>query len=288
MRRIALISMPCDSAAAGLFTLGAMIRDLGNPRANSVDEHYDALLGYAQLFLEHHPAGVTGRLRSALNPHEIYQITNETDFGKRQLAFTRRGVIYRPNPQFAIDWYIDGEPPPQWNNDEGHLPREPYRQIIAEAEILPDNLGKSYSGLCLAGRATGEASSREICSSIRFRSQTGDRGLEELLTVYSWSACNISRVSFFNTFTERLDRNSAPPSLVVVDGDVPFLKAIGRVQFQQSDIVGVIHRAIERDKLEAVGSRIFPNQWYTEDPEMLRELPPVPRGISILILRRRS
>jgi hypothetical protein len=37
--RVCLVSMPCDSAAAGLVTLGAMIRDFGNPRANDVDGH---------------------------------------------------------------------------------------------------------------------------------------------------------------------------------------------------------------------------------------------------------
>jgi hypothetical protein len=280
--------MPCDSAAAGLIILGAMIRDLGNPRANSVDGHCDALLRYAQLFLGHQSAGVTGRLRSVANPRRTYQISDKTDFAERQLAFTRDGVIYRPNPQFATDWYIDGEPPPEWNHVEGHLPEEPYRQIVAQAKILPENLGKSYSGLWLAGRAAGEVSSRGICSSVRFRCQTGDHGMEKLVTVYGWSACNVSRVSFFNTLTQRPDRNSEPPCLVVADGDVPFLKAIGRPQLQQSDIVGVIHRTIERDKLEAVGSRLLRSQWYTEDLEMLRELPAVPRGISISILRRRT
>jgi hypothetical protein len=36
-RRIALISMPCDSAAAGLISLGALIRDLENPDSNYID-----------------------------------------------------------------------------------------------------------------------------------------------------------------------------------------------------------------------------------------------------------
>ena len=33
-RRIALISMPCESAAAGLVSLGALIRDLEDPQAS--------------------------------------------------------------------------------------------------------------------------------------------------------------------------------------------------------------------------------------------------------------
>jgi hypothetical protein len=51
-RRISLVSMPCDSAGAGLVTLGAMIRDLGNSAANDSDGHYDALLRHARQFLD--------------------------------------------------------------------------------------------------------------------------------------------------------------------------------------------------------------------------------------------
>jgi hypothetical protein len=51
-RRIALVSMPCDSAGAGLIALGAMVHDLVDPQANDVDAHYDKLLQYARQFLE--------------------------------------------------------------------------------------------------------------------------------------------------------------------------------------------------------------------------------------------
>jgi hypothetical protein len=50
-RRIALVSMPCDSAAAGLIALGALIRDLGNDTATNVNGHYEALLRYARQYL---------------------------------------------------------------------------------------------------------------------------------------------------------------------------------------------------------------------------------------------
>lgn len=51
-RRIALISMPCDSAAAGLIALGAMVRDLADSNANDVAGHYDKLLQYARQYLK--------------------------------------------------------------------------------------------------------------------------------------------------------------------------------------------------------------------------------------------
>ena len=43
--------MPCDSPAAGLITLGAMVSDLENSESNDVTGHYEGLLRYAEQFL---------------------------------------------------------------------------------------------------------------------------------------------------------------------------------------------------------------------------------------------
>ena len=159
-RRIALISMPCDSAAAGLVTLGALIRDLGNPNANNLDRHYDALLQYARQFLEScrdceleacdpqkkecgHLGEATGKVRLSTAPHGTYEISDRTDFAQRQIAFTRKAVVIRPKPQYATEWYIDGEPPPEINEPGGELCMAPYPEIVPGAIILPDNARKS-------------------------------------------------------------------------------------------------------------------------------------------------
>src|SRR5690242_18195480 len=52
-RRIALISMPGDSAGAPLIALGALIRDLGNPEANDLGAHFDSLLRHGRQYIEH-------------------------------------------------------------------------------------------------------------------------------------------------------------------------------------------------------------------------------------------
>ena len=99
-RRIALISMPCDSAAAGLIALGALIRDLGNPNANDVDGHYDALLRYARQYLGYcrdctmrcqpelkgcgYAAEVTGLVRDKYkNPHQVAEISDQSHCSMR-------------------------------------------------------------------------------------------------------------------------------------------------------------------------------------------------------------
>jgi hypothetical protein len=306
-RRIALISMPCDSAAAGLVTLGAMIRDLANPRANDVSGHYDRLLRYARQYLEScrdcdcepcdpqvkgcgYLTRATGKLRSRDSVRTTVEISERTDFEEGKLALTyprhSTGMWNFPNP--ATEWHVDGEPPVELVNPEEGLSPGPYRDIIGAVDILPENLRQTYSGLCMASRATGEASSREMCSSTRFCDVTGEYRLDELLAIHEWSPGRISRVNLFNTRIEQLDRAWAPPSLVIADGDIPFLKAIRNSQFQQSDILGVIHRTMDRDRLEAIGNGILPNQWYSQDEEMLYELPPVARGISVSILKRRT
>lgn len=301
-RRIALVSMPCDSAAAGLVALGAMIRDLSHQRANDIDGHYDALLHYARQYIEAcsicdltecDPVGrgcgysekVTGRIRSETD--RIYTVSENTNFETRQLAFARGTTVTIPNPQFMTEWHIDGEPQPVVNNATRELNPDIYEGLAGHAHILPDNLRRSYSGTCLAGRATGEAPSREVCASLRFRNTAGEHGLDELLTIHGWSALGISRVTFFNSRSGQFDRSALKPSLVVADGDAAFLTVLAKREFQGSDVVGVVHRVMERDRLEAVGARMQAlAQWYEPDEDMLCNAPALPRGISVSILRR--
>lgn len=318
-RRIAIVSMPCDSAAAGLIGLGALIHDLGNPNANNVDGHYDALLRYARQYLEScrdcktrcdpqlagcgYAAEATGmvgdysqRGKSAKRKKRLYTISDQTDFQNRRLALSREGtgnagpITWWPAPQYATGLQINGEPLPETKDVAGALPDDVYLQIVADAPIIRDNLRRSFSGLCLAGRVTGETATREVCAGIRFRGSRGEYDLPNLLTVYGWLPSNIvSRIVFFNARTEQFDRRAETPSLVVADGDASLLKVLSNAAFQCSDVIGVIHRAIERDRLEAIGSRMSGlQQWYAVDTEMVGRLPSTPRGMSISILKKRS
>ncbi len=311
-RRIALVSMPCDSAAAGLIALGALIRDLGRRNANDVDGHYNELLRYAKQYLENcrfcvdkdcqpeltgcgYVARVTGRLQSPLYPRMKFMISERTDFKGRQIAWQypvgrgQSGTQY-PNPQYAINWHIDGWPPVHQDIPQGQLTAAPYDQLAGNADILPENLRMTWSGLCLAGRVKGEAATQEMCTSIRFRNGTDEHELAELLTVYRWAQHrSVSRLTFFNSRTYQMDRGGVTPALIVADGDISFLKVLGRSEFQRSDIIGVIHRIIQRDHLEVIGNRMLSlRQWYAEDTETLGRIIPAPRGISISILRKRT
>ncbi len=303
-RRIALISMPCDSAGAGLIALGGMIRSLTNPKANDVAGHYDALRRFAIQYLTScrdcdlrcdpqskgcgHTSEASGRIR--YKGKKRYEVIKHANFDKGEIWFHGEGVDRPLIPKYATDWQIEGEPLPQLIDNTGALPERVYADMVGSALIVPENLRRSFSGLCLAGRATGEAATRDSYASLRLRVGDTEYGLPELLTVYQWHQYgSISRISFFNARTQQINRSGYAPALVVADGDVSFLRALDRSEFQRSDVIGIIHRSIERDNLEAVGNRILNlQQWYIEDGELMTQLSAIPKGISVALLRRRT
>jgi len=299
--------MPCDSPGAGLIALGAMLRDLGNATANDTDGHYDALLRHAKQFLndcqpcelrECDPkikgCGYTkkahGRLRSVDHHRGVWAISDDTDFKDRKLAWRQGNVSHRPTTiGNALRWHLDGEPPTQVRATSRALPEDRYASFFEGTRIFPDNLGRSYSGLCFAGRVAGEERSQKVCASVRFRKGETEHGLDDLLTIYGWSSTEVSRVAFYNSRTEEIDRAKAPPALVVADGGDSFLKISSLSRFQHSDVIGVIQRTMERTHLEAIGDKLTAlRQWYFQDEDMLCGLPALPNGISIAIFRRRN
>lgn len=302
-RRIALVSMPSDSAGAGLVTLGALIRDLKHPRTSDADCHSDHLVEYARQYLDYcrrcrlrcDPSSqgcgfvteATGRVRSRCG--KIYHVSERSDLHTRCLGFERGNITEWPSPTRLVDWHIDGEPPVELPQIEGELPAGRYQALIEGAPITGENLRRTYSGLCLAGRSGGENASLDVCQTVRFRSGSAEFGLASALTIHGWSECQVSRAAFFNVRTERLDRSVGQVRFVVADGDASFLNVIDRAEFRNGDVVGVIHRIMERDRLEAVGNKLSAlRQWYVPDEEMLCGLPAVPRGTSVSILRRRT
>jgi hypothetical protein len=303
-RRIALISMPCDSAAAGLIALGALIRDLGNDTATNVNGHYEALLRYARQYIKscrncemrcHPEQRRCGYMHEAIGlirdkDGKRYRISELTDFDHKcclVLAIDRGKWLILPNR--ALDLRIDGEPPTRLISAAAGLPPHPYIAIVDGAKIIPSNLRETYSGLCLAGRVSGENDSRKVCDSIRFRCCDNEYSLSDLLTIQDWSASStVSRVIFFNARTEKFDTHTFSPALAVADGDSCFLKVLARREFQQSDIIGVMHRTLDRDSLELVGNKMIDlRQWYMEDSETIGRMPTAPRAITTLVLARR-
>lgn len=305
-RIIAVISMPCDSAAAGLIALGALIRDLHNPGANDLDGHYNALLRYAHQYLEScrqctlrcrpeekgcgYSAEATGWVRNWKQEQpKRYKISEKTNLAEKQLIYAINNGTWWQTPRDSTNWQIDGEPALQLPDNDVALDKGIYDRITDGNLIAPENLRRSYSGLCLAGRVTGKAASHAAFECAHLRDGNRAYCLTGLLTIHEWSQGSVSRMSFYNPRTEHFDHYTSTPSLTIVDGDKTFLKILGRPEFQRSDIVAVIHRVMEREDLEALGNRIQSlRQWYRDDPEVLRGLPSIPQGISVTVVTRRS
>ena len=162
--------------------------------------------------------------------------------------------------------------------------------MVDGARIVPENLRTSFSGLCLSGRVGGETATRDICGSIRFRAGNEEHRLADLLSIHGWNGSGgVSRLSFFNPRTDRFDRFGGIPGLVVADGDASFLSVLRRKEFQRSDVIGVVHRILDRDRLEGLGNRMLDlRQWYEEEHGPVEQSPASFCGISISMLKQKA
>ena len=304
-RRVALMSMPCSSPGAGLIALGALIGDLGKVQANDLGAHNDVIFNYARQYLEYckdctltkcdpiirrcgFDSKSLGVIRSVRRKNTIYTVSADTDLNERKLV-----IFGNRNPsakieigqEYLINLYVDGEPPAVSSSSESGLPESVYQGLIEEAQIHPSNLRKSYSGLVLAGRAKGSGDTKSAYEAVHFSSENESFTLMELLAIHGWADSKVCRTAFFNVRTKDIAQTVAQPRLVVADGDSSFLKSVDT--FRKSDVIGVIDRSLDRDRLEVIGQKISAlKSWYQLDTEFLGLLPtPVP-GISITILKK--
>lgn len=282
-RRIALVSMPSDSAAAGLIALGAMRKCLELDDASDVGSHYQRLLDIARarpkgVYLRH--GNKTDRfVFDGFDENGNPIVKNVTVKWSQRITITR---------SMAMNWRISGEAPVTVLNGQQVPNSQFYTQLVRNGgEIKPPNLSQSHSQICLAGRGIGEARTRDFMMNIRFANDGCEADLSQLLTVQGWMPGTVSRVMFYNARTEEFDRRHGKPQVVIADGDTSFLRVVDGKDFDHSDVVGVIHRTMERDRLEAIGTKLENlRQWY--DYSGLDGLPQAPRGIGICVLKRRQ
>lgn len=292
-RRIGIVSMPCESAGAGLVALGAIRRRLALQDASDALSHFQRIEKLAgrcdhETFLRHD--SMKGRFRLDGKDQRGLVWVRRVPSGAGD-SWTQNGpprvVILASN---ANQWRLEREAPTEALQGAG-LPYGPHYAglIDGAAAPLPSNLVQSDSAICLAGRVAGESVSRNAFEAIRFECQGQVADLTQLLSVHRWSPDTVSRVSFFNSRTGQLDRDTGSTDLVVADGDSAFLKALDADAFRRSDVLGIMHRAVERDRLESIGTKLAGlSQWFAPDAEIAEGLPPMPAGITVLTLVRRQ
>ena len=146
--------MPCDSPAAGLISLGALIRDLKNPRANAFHGHAESIKRYAEQFLGHckdcqfdpcnpelkncgYIKESTGFLRH--KNKKKYRISERTKLednlhhtAEHWLYVNQKGGHWSQHRRYILNWHIHDEPPAHLEKNEGALSTEVYSKIIDE------------------------------------------------------------------------------------------------------------------------------------------------------------
>lgn len=282
-RRIGLISMPADSAASGLITLGLMRKCLESGDAHDVAAHYQRLLRLARA--RDARVVLCHVQRPGWYVFDGFSAADEPMVLKLRDPNRQRVNIH---PSTAANWYVDGEAPAAIQ-EGNQVPYGPiYSQLVkTDGAILPANLIRSHSDVCLAGRAAGGAQTERWIANIRFRENELEAELSKLLLIQDWMPGTISRVRFFNARTRTFDREAGNPQVVVADGDASLLQILASRDFDECEVIGVVHRTMDREKLEGVGNRLSSlRQWYRQDHSLLGELGDIPRGVTISVLQR--
>jgi hypothetical protein len=281
-RRIALISMPCDSAGAGLVALGTIRKFLEFPRTDDISLHLKRIRkDQGKILLSRNYPGSRFHYYGYSNIDMIEKVKKTQKYDSP----SPERVSFKPE-----DICFQGEPFPQVI--EGH--ELPYgiiykRLISGDGNILTENLRKTYSGSCLAGRNLGEKATRDIMACIQFRLDNLTASLDQLLTVHSWtSGGSVSRLSLYNSRTDKIDRQVALPQIVIADGDGALFSVLNNSLFENSDVIATIDRTLERERLEKINEVMASkSQWYIRDESVPLYIPSIPPGITIAIWNKR-
>jgi hypothetical protein len=302
-RQIAILSMPSDSAAAGLVTLGALIGDLGRPEASDVDGHFDALLRYAKQYLSAcrdcpvrcrpkerqcgYSSEATGKLRHR-SGHLLGPITAFSDSQEPTIVLRRSSGTVSLHQRAGMDYSIQHEPPIQTLAGEG-LDPFPFTALMRDCSPVADNLRRTYSGLCLIGRAAGSEPTRMSYKQLQFEISAETRSLADLLTLRAWGEKRVSRATFFNQRSGQFDRPRSFTKLAIADGAAALEVALARGEFERCDVIGVLHRTEADEVAKPLGERIAGmRQWYDTVQPQDAVFETTPRGIAVKVLRRRS
>lgn len=287
-RRIILLTTPCESAGAALLTLGAMRFRLSQEGADDLAAHFSRIQALSGTRHADRPlCDIRSHGRRA-GPFLIGSVEPDTGVWVRHTSIeSDRRLI---TPATAMHWRFQNEPQLHLQHGAQVPYRELYDGLLPNAgAICAGNLSRSDSAICLMTRLRGESATRSAAADIRLSAGGVEAGLDELLTVRHWAAERISRVVLFNTRKGEFDRHCRSPDLVVADGDEAFLRALNEQQMKQADVIGVVPRTLERDRLEAIGHRLAQlEQWYRRDDPLPADIGDLPAGIAAASFAQRK
>lgn len=309
-RRIGLLSMPCNSEAAGLIALGALRGDLERKTANNLDTHFELLLQACQ-------ARVTTQMRPKdFSEEQSWDVRNAVDdtrwrfvsYNDHLDAIVLENASHRPvvkhkgknvpNPNGAcsryimranaVDWHLRDCPLPQLSTDAEALELSGYSDLPGcPGLVLEENLRRSYDGLVLVGQGFARDSTymRQFYEA-GFEFADRRYPLGDLLTLHHSERKYIRRLRFLN---ERGHQENAvhAPRLVVADGISALLHAENL--FPNSDIIGVCNRDAPVEAILHLKDRLSEFNRYYADMEPSHILSgEMPAGMLLRVLQRRA
>lgn len=288
-RRIILLTTPCESAGAALLTLGAMRYRLTQKGADDLAAHFSRIQALTRASHADRPLCDIRYRGKRAGPFLVSSIVPESGhvWVQHTILPSDRSLI---TPATAMNWRFHDEPQLHLQHGAQVPYRELYNGLFPNAgAICPENLSRSDSAICLMTRPRGETATRTAAAGIRLSAGGLVAGLDELLTIRHWAGDRISRVVLFNTRKGEFDRHTRSPQLVVADGDEAFLRALNQTEMQLADVIGVVPRTLERDRLEDLGHRLAHlEQWYRRDDPLSVGIGELPTGIAAALLTRRE
>ena len=281
-RRIALVSMPCQSVAAPLVALGLLRRELELEDTNFFNRYFEYLLNEISVRQEKSEQIIlvddNNKKWNLIQVNQGHSI--KVCYSKYKESVKRRGRrIPNPNGQVvstimssnARYWRLDGQPR-LWCSEP--LDYTIYKYLIRNGgDIYEHNLQNYWRETVLLSNFVGKDSFfHKRISSIKFCFDEEEVGLDTLLTVNGVSP-QITRVTLHSA--NELNSLNYSPKRVVVEGSLAFLKALEH--FRESDIIGVISRDEPSSNLEQVMEKNHELSRYyqTKDSEDLTATFPV-------------
>jgi hypothetical protein len=309
-RRIALLSMPCESEAAGLVALGAFRRDLELTTTNYIDSYFDLLVRFCrerQTELKYKvppPELSSPDVRNVLDNSRWRFVADKSspdkiaieDAGYRQ--FIKRGgkLIQNQNGpclsyitrESALDWQLHNFPLPQIPLVGGEALELPVYSALpfCSGPILDANLCRSYDGLVLVGQgAARDSAYMQKYYAAGFTSGNRQLPLGELLTLHNSEKKYIQRLRFVNERTTD-DDGGHNARLVVADGISALLRA--EQVYPNSDIIAFCNRDASVEAiLQLKGWLNEKMRYYTDADTRHGFLDETPVGTLLRVLRRR-
>jgi hypothetical protein len=279
-RRICVLSTPCDSPAAGLIALGLMRRRLEEPDARDLALHLSRL---RDLYVRARERTI---LRRVNNRKRFCFSKADADGTLWAHIVGDTSQRFRIVEEFAFDWHVDGEPPVQITRGAPMTPTPILHSLFYYAgPVLPENLARTDSAICLAGRAAGESQTQEALFAVQFQQDGETSSLGSLLTIHGWHDGRVSRMAFYNTRTRELDRAGRLPLVVCADGVASCARVLADTHFAGSDLIAAVPRTSDPEQIEAVAQQLASlSQWYTPEDSTIPGVGDAPSSVTVVTL----